>query len=77
MQLSYPHKLPNNFLFLSMQLYGSIDKQMKVSQSAQSKTLLALHDKGVEDLKKKQDEYLREERKVLTKQTSDKQELDR
>uniref|UniRef100_A0A6A7FZA1 1-phosphatidylinositol 4,5-bisphosphate phosphodiesterase n=4 Tax=Hirondellea gigas TaxID=1518452 RepID=A0A6A7FZA1_9CRUS len=58
-------------------LYLCIDKLLKASQAAQVKMLQALHDRGVEDLKKKQDEYLREERKVLTKNTSDKQELER
>ena len=50
---------------------------MKNSQSAQLKALLAYHDKGVEDFKKKQDDELREKRKHLMRTTSDKQELDR
>lgn len=60
-----------------VQLYSALEKLLKASQAAQLKTLQVLHDRGVDELKKKQDENLREERKVLTKNTSDKQELER
>ncbi|KAF2361492.1 Phospholipase C phosphatidylinositol-specific Y domain [Trinorchestia longiramus] len=58
-------------------LYVALEKLLKLSQAAQLKNLQNLHDRGVEDLKKRQDEFLRDHRKSLTKTTSDKQELER
>lgn len=67
----------SNISSLWLQLYGALEKLLRASQGAQIKSLQALHDRGVEDLKRRQDEYLREERKVLTKNTIDKLELER
>lgn len=58
-------------------IYSSLDKAMKMSQAAQLKTLQTLHDKQVDDIKRRTEEQHREKRKGLGKTTGDKEELSR
>lgn len=58
-------------------IFTALDKAMRMSQAAQLKTLQALHDKQVEDIKRRAEEQHREKRKGLGKTTSDKEELSR
>ncbi|XP_068231340.1 1-phosphatidylinositol 4,5-bisphosphate phosphodiesterase classes I and II isoform X7 [Palaemon carinicauda] len=58
-------------------IFTALDKAMRMSQAAQVKTLQALHDKQVEDIKRRAEEQHREKRKGLGKTTTDKEELSR
>ncbi|KAK7073957.1 hypothetical protein SK128_018494, partial [Halocaridina rubra] len=58
-------------------IFSALDKAMKMSQTSQLKTLQALHDKQVEDIKRRAEEQHREKRKGLGKTTCDKEELSR
>ncbi|XP_045617004.1 1-phosphatidylinositol 4,5-bisphosphate phosphodiesterase classes I and II isoform X3 [Procambarus clarkii] len=58
-------------------IYSALDKAMKMSQAAQLKTLQTLHDKQVDDIKRRTEEAHREKRKGLGKTTGDKEELSR
>ncbi|XP_069955490.1 1-phosphatidylinositol 4,5-bisphosphate phosphodiesterase classes I and II isoform X4 [Cherax quadricarinatus] len=58
-------------------IYSALDKAMKMSQGAQLKTLQTLHDKQVDDIKRRTEEAHREKRKGLGKTTGDKEELSR
>lgn len=59
------------------QIYAALDKVMKMSQAEQLKKLQTIHDKQVEDIKRRTEEQHREKRKGLGKTTVDKEELSR
>ncbi|KAG7169145.1 1-phosphatidylinositol 45-bisphosphate phosphodiesterase beta-3-like, partial [Homarus americanus] len=59
-------------------IFTALEKAMKMSQAAQLKTLQTLHDKQVDDIKRKTEEQHREKRKGLVKTVGgDKEELSR
>ncbi|XP_042864146.1 1-phosphatidylinositol 4,5-bisphosphate phosphodiesterase classes I and II-like isoform X2 [Penaeus japonicus] len=58
-------------------IYAALDKVMKMSQAEQLKKLQTIHDKQVEDIKRRTEEQHREKRKGLGKTTVDKEELSR
>ncbi|XP_063602433.1 1-phosphatidylinositol 4,5-bisphosphate phosphodiesterase classes I and II-like isoform X3 [Penaeus indicus] len=58
-------------------IYAALDKAMKMSQAEQLKKLQTIHDKQVEDIKRRTEEQHREKRKGLGKTTVDKEELSR
>lgn len=58
-------------------IYAALDKAMRMSQAEQLKKLQTIHDKQVEDIKRKTEEQHREKRKGLGKTTVDKEELSR
>ncbi|KAL7642933.1 UNVERIFIED_CONTAM: hypothetical protein RMT77_006222 [Armadillidium vulgare] len=58
-------------------LYNLLDKVLRASQQTQAKALQTLHNNGVEEMKKRQHEYHKEQIKILTKSTTDKLELER